>query len=152
MSKVGEIIAGRYQLESELGEGGSASVMRAVDLTLQKTVAIKILYSADERHQDRQVELFLREARLACAVHHPNVAQTLDFGVTGTGRAFMIMELLEGEDLGMRMDRTPPLTLQEIVELVSGVLRGLGAIHDAGIVHRDVKPENVFLISTGGAV
>ncbi|HEX7480618.1 MAG TPA: serine/threonine-protein kinase [Polyangiales bacterium] len=141
-----ELVAGRYKLERMLGEGGSASVWQALDHTLERTVAIKFLYAKDERYRNQQVEQFLREARLACAVQHPNVIHTLDFG-TARDRAYMVMELLAGEDLAERVMREPKLELNEIVRLLCGVLRGLAAIHEAGIVHRDLKPENIFLLA-----
>ena len=87
----------------------------------------------------------MREARIACAVKHRNVIQTMDFGQTDDGRAYMVMELLHGEELTERIDTEPRLTLDEMLKIVGDVLRGLSAIHDAGIVHRDLKPENIYL-------
>jgi hypothetical protein len=145
MPNVGDVIAGRYDLLAHLGDGGTASVWKAHDRTLQRDVAIKFLYVVDERAIEDMRKQFLREARIACAVKHRNVIQTMDFGQTAEGRAYMVMELLHGEEISDRLGRPPPLELPEIIRTISGVLRGLQAIHDAGIVHRDLKPENVYL-------
>jgi serine/threonine protein kinase len=145
MPNEGEVIAGRYDLLAHVGDGGTASVWKAHDRTLQRDVAIKFLYVVDERAIEDMRKQFLREARIACAVKHRNVIQTMDFGQTAEGRAYMVMELLHGEEISDRLGRQPPLELPEIIRTISGVLRGLQAIHDAGIVHRDLKPENVYL-------
>jgi serine/threonine protein kinase len=145
MPKVGEVIAERYELLAHLGDGGSASVWKASDRTLEREVAIKFLYVADERDADVLRKQFLREARIACAVKHRNVIQTVDFGQTDEGRAYMVMELLRGEELTRRIGAQTDLGFEETVEIIAGVLRGLQAIHEAGIVHRDVKPENIYL-------
>jgi serine/threonine-protein kinase len=144
------LIAGRYRLEEPIGEGGMAQVWRAMDQRLDRPVALKLLtLTAEDETQERAVQRFLREARLAAAVRHPNVVDVLDFGTTDEGRPFMVLELLEGESLEARLSREPALTLAELVELMIAVLDGLEAVHRAGIVHRDVKPDNVFLVADG---
>ncbi len=152
VSEQARVIAGRYQLESLIGEGGMASVWRARDLTLERPVAVKLLFARDERDQQRLVQQFVREARIAASVHHRNVINIVDFGTTDSQQPFMVMELLEGESLGHRLHREPPLTVEEVVHIASLTLRGLAAVHDAGIIHRDLKPDNVFLSDdrTGG--
>jgi predicted Ser/Thr protein kinase len=145
MPKAGEVIAERYELLAHLGDGGTASVWRAKDRTLEREVAIKFLYVVDERQVDELRKQFLREARIACAVKHRNVIQTMDFGQLDDGRAYMVMELLHGEELTQRIDTEPRLSVEEVVKIVSDVLRGLAAIHEGGIVHRDLKPENIYL-------
>jgi serine/threonine-protein kinase len=139
------VIAGRYELESLIGEGGMAAVWRARDATLERPVAVKLLFARDERDKQRLVNQFLREARIAASVHHRNVIHIVDFGTTDEQQPFMVMELLEGETLGHRMHRDPPLGLAEVVHVASLTLRGLAAVHDAGIIHRDLKPDNVYL-------
>jgi serine/threonine protein kinase len=145
------VIAGRYELESLIGEGGMASVWRARDLTLERRVAVKLLFARDERDNQTLVKQFLREARIAASVHHRNVIQIVDFGTTEAQQPFMVMELLEGESLGQRLQREPKLTLAEIAHIASLTLRGLAAVHEGGIIHRDLKPDNIFLMhdSTG---
>jgi eukaryotic-like serine/threonine-protein kinase len=139
------VVAGRYALESLIGEGGMASVWRARDQTLERPVAVKLLYARDERDKQRLVHQFLREARIAASVHHRNVINIVDFGSTEGQQPFMVMELLEGETLGARLHREPPLPLAEALQIAVLTLRGLTAVHEAGIIHRDLKPDNVFL-------
>ena len=143
------VIAGRYALESLIGEGGMASVFRARDLTLERPVAVKLLFARDERDKPRLVQQFLREARIAASVHHRNVISIVDFGSIDGEQPFMVMELLEGETLGQRLRREPRLSITEVVQISVLTLRGLTAVHDAGIIHRDLKPDNVFLTRDG---
>jgi eukaryotic-like serine/threonine-protein kinase len=126
-----------------------ASVWRAADETLQRDVAIKLLYFRAHRDPQQAVEQFLREARIAASIQHRNVVQTVDFGTTDDGIPYMVMELLQGESLASRMEREPRLGMREFVRLASLTLRGLAAVHDAGIVHRDLKPQNIFLQQDG---
>jgi serine/threonine protein kinase len=150
--EVGAVIGGRYRLTALIGEGGMASVWRAQDETLQRSVAIKLLYLRAQRDPQAQVEQFLREARLAASIQHRNVIHTVDFGVTSEQLPFMVMELLHGESLADRFARTPALGIEEVVHVASLTLRGLSAVHAAGIVHRDLKPHNVFLQRDADAV
>jgi serine/threonine-protein kinase len=145
MPKVADVIAERYELLAHIGDGGTASVWKAVDRTLEREIAIKFLYVADERDADMLRKQFLREARIACAVKHRNVIQTMDFGQTEEGRAYMVMELLHGEELSQRIGGEQKPALEDLARIVCDVLRGLQAIHEAGIVHRDLKPENIYL-------
>jgi serine/threonine protein kinase len=145
------VIAGRYELQSLIGEGGMASVWRARDRTLERSVAVKLLFARDERDRDKLVKQFVREARIAASVQHRNVIHIVDFGTTEEQQPFMVMELLEGESLGQRMHREPRLAVEELMHVASLTLRGLGAVHEAGIVHRDLKPDNIFLVRDGNA-
>ncbi|HJL20238.1 MAG TPA: serine/threonine-protein kinase, partial [Sandaracinaceae bacterium LLY-WYZ-13_1] len=127
-------------------------VWLAYDRVLARSVALKLLYphgKPDE--QARRRERFLREAQLAASVIHRNVVHTLDFGTTARGEAFMVMEVLDGETLGDRLEREP-LTVAQLVHVVRLVTRGLIAVHEAGIVHRDLKPDNVFLIEDADGI
>ena len=141
----GELIASRYELERELGEGGTATVWLARDRTLERPVAIKFLEADDARDRARMTDQFLREARIAAAVRHRNVIQILDFGVHASA-PFIVMEALEGESMADRFDHLTPFELREVVEIAARTLEGLSAVHTAGIVHRDLKPENIFLV------
>ena len=145
MLDVGSLIAGRYRLETLVGEGGMASVWRAEDQTLKRMVAVKLLYVRGQRDPRAVVDQFLREARIAASVQHRNVIHTMDFGIADEQLPYMVMELLTGESLAERMERKPALTMEEVVHFASLTLRGLGAVHEAGIVHRDLKPQNIFL-------
>jgi len=150
--EAGSTIDGRYCLVSLIGEGGMASVWRAEDQNLKRAVAIKLLYLGPQRDPSVAVEQFLREARIAAAVQHRNVIHTMDFGTTAEGVPYMVMELLQGETLAERMQREPPLRVDEWIRIAEMTLRGLAAVHDAGIVHRDLKPQNIFLQRDADAV
>jgi serine/threonine protein kinase len=152
MLQEGAVIGGRYRLTSLIGEGGMASVWRAADDTLQRPVAIKLLYMRTHRDTQSAIDHFLREARLAASIQHRNVIHTVDFGVTEDQMPYMVMELLNGESLADRMARSPMLRMEEVVHIASLTLRGLAAVHDAGIVHRDLKPQNIFLQRDADAV
>ncbi|HXY42272.1 MAG TPA: AAA family ATPase [Vicinamibacteria bacterium] len=134
---------GRYRLLSLLGEGGMGRVHLAEDDDLRRKVALKVLRSADDTSRRR----FLREARAAARVNHPNLCPIYEVG-EHAGQPFIVMELLGGETVYTRL-REGPLPAAKAVELGLGLLEGLAALHDAGVVHRDVKPSNLFLTPHG---
>jgi serine/threonine-protein kinase len=138
------LIAGRYALQEAIGEGGMAVVWKASDRTLQRTVAVKLL-DASGRDRDALAERFLREARLAAAVEHRHVVRVVDFGRAEDGTPFMVMEFLKGESLADYLFRDPRPPIEEVVRIIALTLRGLEAVHEVGIVHRDIKPDNIFL-------
>ena len=142
----GSILNEKYQLVEQIGEGGMATVWRAVQISLDRPVAVKFI-SVVGPSAPKYVERFLAEAKLAAAIRHRNVIDIVDFGTTDEGTAYMVLELLQGESLADRMARLPALTLGEIVNIAVLVLSGLQAVHNAGVVHRDLKPENIFLVS-----
>jgi hypothetical protein len=145
--QAGQTIAGKYQLISPIGEGGMGVVWRARHLALGRDVAIKLIHEASG---DRVLgERFLREARHAASVRHPNVVDVIDSGSTDAGLPFFVMELLEGRTLGARLALGRP-PLGEVLRIAVGMLRGLAAVHAAGLLHRDLKPENVFLAAEAG--
>lgn len=145
----GELIAGRYRLRGLLGEGGMASVWRADDLRLDRAVAVKFLDTKSGQGNEEATAQFLREAKIAAAVQHRNVIQTVDFGAMESGQPYMVMELLHGRTLAERIATPPPLPIAEVVRICLLTLRGLNKVHEAGIVHRDLKPDNVFLVEDG---
>jgi serine/threonine-protein kinase len=133
----------RYELRGTLGRGGMATVYRAHDPVLGREVALKVLaahFAEDESFRAR----FLREAKLAARVTHPNVVQIYDAGVDERG-PFIAMELVEGESLGEELARRGRLHPEEVVSLGLQLCGALEATHAAGLVHRDVKPQNVLL-------
>nr|WP_246382282.1 Stk1 family PASTA domain-containing Ser/Thr kinase [Prauserella isguenensis] len=143
----------RYRVDGLLARGGMSSVYRGLDTRLDRPVAIKIMDSrfADDRSF---VERFEREARSAAKLHHPHVVAVHDQGFDGTPgseqrRAFLVMELVDGGTLRDLLDERGALTLPQVLTISEDVLSALGAAHAAGLVHRDVKPENV-LIGRGG--
>jgi len=151
---IGRRLCDRYRVDSVLGVGGMGAVCRAHDEKLEREVAVKVVTAvvADPAEQERLRARFHREARAAARLRHPNVVTVHDFGSDPSlGIDFLVMELLSGEDLVARIRRSlAPLPVREAVEILRGAARGLAAGHRAGLVHRDVKPGNVFLTSEPG--
>jgi eukaryotic-like serine/threonine-protein kinase len=143
----GDLIADRYELEELVGSGGMSTVFRARDLQLERRVAIKILH---ERYVDdaEYVERFRREARAVARLSHPNIVTVIDRGDEG-GRQYIVFEHVEGENLKELVTRTGRLPPRRALELVIPVADGLAFAHEHGLVHRDVKPQNVLLSSEG---
>jgi eukaryotic-like serine/threonine-protein kinase len=143
----GELIADRYELEELVGTGGMSSVFRARDLQLEREVAIKILhqhYADDPEYLER----FRREARAVARLSHPNIVTVIDRGDDG-GRQYIVFEHVEGENLKQLVVRSGRLPVRQALELALAVADGLAFAHDRGLVHRDVKPQNVLLSSEG---
>ncbi len=141
---IGVLIAGRYRLEHQVGEGGMGSVWVAEDETLQRWVAVKLLgeRSAGSRSaRDR----FEREATAIARLRSPHVVQVFDYGTEGD-RAYMVMELLHGQDLLVWLKANRPAPLRKVGAIIIQVARALRAAHRAGIVHRDLKPANIFVV------
>ncbi|MDP3215988.1 MAG: serine/threonine-protein kinase, partial [Deltaproteobacteria bacterium] len=136
-------IVGRYRLLRPLGEGGMGAVYEAVHTDLGKRVAIKILRPEVARQAESRAR-FLREGQAAASIHHPHVAEVFDVGQE-RGALYLVMELLEGENLYEHLYRVGPLPVDRCVDLLLPVCAALAVAHEQGIVHRDVKPENVFL-------
>src|SRR4051794_17496195 len=146
---VGEVLSDRYELEELVGSGGMSSVYRAHDRLLDRKVALKILhdqYTAD----DDYVERFRREARAVAALSHPNIVTVIDRG-EHEGNQFIVFEYVEGENLKRLIERGGPAPVERALEIAIQVGRGLSAAHESGLVHRDVKPQNVLLNGTGQA-
>jgi eukaryotic-like serine/threonine-protein kinase len=141
-------ILGDYEVLAILGAGGMGEVYRARDLRLNREVAIKVLPEFYSRDPER-LRRFEQEARAAAALNHPNILAVYQLGSTD-GVIYIVSELLEGESLRERLQRGP-LPLQKAVDLGVQIARGLAAAHKKGIVHRDVKPENLFITRDGHA-
>jgi eukaryotic-like serine/threonine-protein kinase len=147
--EVGELIAGRYELEELVGEGGMSSVYRARDAVLERRVAIKVLhehYSQDAAY----VERFRREARAIARLAHPHIVTVIDRG-EWKGRQFIVFEHVEGETLKELVVRQGPLPVDHALRLGCQTARALAFAHGLGIVHRDVKPHNVLVDAAGTA-
>src|SRR5215213_4250466 len=146
---VGEVIAGRYELQELVGTGGMSNVYRAHDRLLERTVALKLLhdrYSDD----DEYVERFRREARAAARLSHPNIVTVIDRGEQD-GRQFIVFEHVAGDNLKEVVRERGALPIKQAIELVLQVARALSFAHEHGLVHRDVKPQNVLLNGDGRA-
>jgi serine/threonine-protein kinase len=144
---VGRVLDGRYAIRSRIARGGMASVYLAVDERLDREVAVKVMH-ANLVSDDDFVRRFIREARSAARLTHPGVVQVFDQG-DDDGVVFLAMEHVPGRTLRDLMRERGPLTPREALDLLEPVLDALGAAHRAGIVHRDVKPENVLLADDG---
>jgi tRNA A-37 threonylcarbamoyl transferase component Bud32 len=147
--RVGELIAGRYELEELVGEGGMSSVYRARDAVLERRVAIKVLHEHFS-HDAEYVERFRREARAIARLAHPHVVTVIDRG-EWKGRQFIVFEHVEGETLKDVVTREGPLPAGRALELACQIARALAFAHGLGIVHRDVKPHNVLVDAGGNA-
>jgi serine/threonine protein kinase/tetratricopeptide (TPR) repeat protein len=148
-ARTGELIGQRYELLEEIGYGAFGRVFRARDRVAEKIVALKVFAP---RQPAEEVKRLRREVQLAHRVTHPGVVRTYDI-VEAEGRICMSMEYIEGETLGQRLHRPPPLAAQELSQLALDLARALGAAHRVGVIHRDLKPANVILrVSSGRAV
>ena len=139
------LLAGRYELHDRIGRGGMATVYRGRALALDRPVAIKVL--DDERgHRDDGLARFIAEARTTARVRGPNVVEVLDFGTTAEGVVYLVMELLDGEDLRQTLRRQGPLPWFVVQGIMLQICAGLSAIHAGGVIHRDLKPANCFCV------
>jgi predicted Ser/Thr protein kinase len=150
----GDLLAGKYRIERMLGRGGMGEVYLAENTALGRKVAIKVV-RADAGDAGPDSELLARfrgEARAAAAIGHPGIIDVLDLGATDDGVDFIVMEYLDGESLRDRIDRLGRLGVSEVARIGGEMLDALAAAHDAGVVHRDLKPDNIFLVARPVAV
>jgi eukaryotic-like serine/threonine-protein kinase len=146
----GEIVADKYRLVRQLGEGGMGSVWVASNMALDIQVAIKLIKS--DLQAQAFAERLLKEAKTTARLRHPGIVRVFDFGRTRPGDPFIVMELLQGETLGAVLDREHRLSAPQALQLLLPVADGLVAAHTQGIVHRDLKPDNVFLAEVDGRI
>ena len=149
-SLLGRVFDGRYRVLSHIADGGMASVYLATDTRLDRDVALKVL-RRDLARDEAFVSRFRREARSAARLSHPNVVSVFDQG-DDDGHMFLAMEYVPGQTLREVMKAEGPLTPRAALDLMAPVLQALGAAHRAGIIHRDVKPENIILREDDGTV
>jgi serine/threonine protein kinase len=147
---IGKLIQGKYRVEELRGAGGFASVYSATNVLIDRPVALKILHDNLVR-SPVIAERFLREAKIACKNFHPTIVRVEDVGRTDEGAPFLVMELIEGRTLAKEVDLHGALSIERFLEIATLVLEGLAAAHDHGIIHRDVKPGNIFLVRPGFA-
>lgn len=149
MTMIGTQLSGRYRLESKLGSGGMSTVYLAVDETLGRQVAIKIMHREISQEAD-QLERFRREARAAASLSHPNLVAVIDAG-EDDGHPYIVFEYVPGETLKKRIDADGRLGLDEATAYAIEIGRGLASAHAARLIHRDVKPQNVLIDAEGRA-
>jgi len=146
----GELIDGRYQLTRQVANGGMASVYEAIDTRLDRKVAVKIMHphlAQDEAFVNR----FIREAKAAAALSHPNIVAVQDQGwnQNGVPAVFIVMELIEGHTLREYLNERGRFEIKDAINYLTPILSALAAAHDLGIVHRDMKPENILISKEG---
>jgi serine/threonine protein kinase len=144
------VMLGRYLIERLLGEGGMGAVYAARHQDLGKSAAVKVLHERYDESEEVRGR-FLREGQTASRIRHPNIVDVYDVG-TEQGRAYLVMELLDGESLAGLLARERPLSVQRIADLLVPVTSALAAAHELGIVHRDLKPDNIFLSSERSSI
>lgn len=142
-SRVGLILEGKYKLIASLGQGGMGSVFRAQRLHIGDEVAVKLLHH-DLVREKQALERFRREARTAAMIRHPNVVSIYDFN-DGTGEAYIVMELVRGVSLGNLLRREGRMPPERAVRLMLDICAGVGVAHRQGLLHRDLKPDNVIV-------
>ncbi len=138
------LLNNRYRLDSRLGSGGMADIYHAQDILLERTVAIKILkhdFSTNRAFRDR----FHQEAKAAANLSHPNIVTVHDFGLAHGSHPFIVMEFIPGNDLKHSLERRGRFTVQETIPLMIQACAGLGYAHRAGLVHCDIKPQNLLI-------
>jgi serine/threonine protein kinase len=146
---LGQVLAGKYRIEERLSSGGMGTVYRGTHVLMDKTVAVKVLLpslAADEKIVAR----FSREARAASRISHPHALSVTDFGEAENGIVFLVMEYLSGQTLKQVIRQDGPLALPRIVEILRQVGGALDAAHGEGVVHRDLKSDNIMLLNSSG--
>jgi eukaryotic-like serine/threonine-protein kinase len=149
-SPPGTVLGGAYRLVRQISEGGMGTVFEAIQLRLDRRVAVKLLREGLAEDPEALAR-FRREVKVMSKLGHPHVVQLLDFGTTDARQPYLVTEYLEGEDLQRRLDRVERLPLLTTLSIVRQVTSALAAIHAKAIVHRDLKPANVFLLELDGA-
>ncbi|MEM9594130.1 MAG: ABC transporter substrate-binding protein [Acidobacteriota bacterium] len=145
---IGQVLKGSYRIEEQIGQGGMAAVFRGVQLPLERDVAIKVLLPTLQSTPS-MIQRFFQEAKLLCQMTHPNVVRIIDFGNTEHGLVYMVMEYLSGTTL---REKVPAggLKAPQAVRLMRQICDGIGAAHRSGLIHRDLKPDNIFVASAPG--
>ncbi len=146
---IGTVLSDRYRLEAKLGSGGMSTVYLARDEVLDRPVAVKLMHR-EMTEQPDQLERFNQEARAVAKLSNPNVVAVIDAGEDG-GRPYIVLEYVQGETLKQRISRAGALDATEALAYALEIAQGLAVAHEAGMVHRDVKPQNVLIDATGRA-
>src|SRR3712207_1251774 len=147
---VGQVLAGKYRIDDKIDEGGMGCVYRATHVLMEKVVAVKVLHPALAA-DDKIVARFTREAKAASRISHPHAINVTDFGEAENGIVYLVMEYLRGRTLKDVVRTGGPMKLERAVEIVRQVAGALEAAHNEGVVHRDLKSDNIMLEeATGG--
>ncbi len=143
----GRLIDDRYRIEAQIGEGGFATVYRAEHVKLARKVAIKVLELPETpTNIDPFIARFMREAQIIASLKHPGIIQVYDFGVLeDSGRPYIAMEFLDGYDLEQQIYKEGPVAPERALRLFSQALEALAVAHDAGVIHKDLKPSNLYI-------
>jgi len=147
-SLVGVALLGRYQVQERIGDGGMGTVYLAEHTTILKKFAVKVL-SPELSVRPDHVDRFMREARSASMINHPNVVEITDFGMTPDGQPFFVMEYLQGKDLSQIIGESGSLPWKRVRNITIQLCHALQAAHDQGVIHRDMKPGNILLVKRG---
>ena len=142
--ELGSVLDGRYRIDTIIGTGGMGRVYRGEHTGIGRAVAIKVLHTDLSRNREA-AQRFQREALASGRLDHPNIVGVSDFGILDDGSCYLVMEALEGEPLGARLEREKRIPWHEALQIMKGVLAGLKHAHMKGVVHRDIKPDNIFL-------
>jgi eukaryotic-like serine/threonine-protein kinase len=146
---VGKVIDGRYEIQARVGEGGMGVVYKARQMSIDRVIALKML-NAQMASDQQWVQRFYNEAKACSRLQHPNTIRMFDFGQTQDGRLFMTMEFLDGVSLRDALQRGA-LAPQRVVKILIQCCASLAEAHSIGIIHRDIKPDNVFLLNMAGS-
>ncbi len=147
---VGVVLGDTYRLIGRIGSGGMGAVYEAHHLRLQRRVAVKVMTHVRNISREEALARFEREAVIVSRLGHPHLVNVLDFGMSGDGQPYLVMEFLEGEDLDRRIQRMGSVPLPQAVRITRQIAAAVATVHAKGIVHRDLKPANVFLVQVPG--
>ena len=150
--RIGQVVVGRYRLSQKIAQGSMGAVWLARDVSFDIQVAVKLLHQTSNDASYARLyfaDRLIREARATAAVRHPAIVRVLDFGIDSSQDPYFVMELLDGHSLGRRLRRGGRVIPERAVQVLLPVADGLAAAHALGIVHRDIKPDNLFLAREG---
>lgn len=145
----GEVLGQHYVIESELGRGGFGVVFKARHLDIDRMVALKVLLATYGQKDPTAVDRFRREARIAASLSYPNTVRVFDYGETDEGVFYLIMEFVQGKDLTQVIAREGRIPVRRSIHIARQILHAMMEAHSRGIVHRDIKPDNVMLVPLG---
>ena len=148
LARLGQTV-GNYRLDRILGRGGMGTVYAGEHVYIKKPVAVKVLHPQFARYPDA-VNRFLREARAASSINHPNIVDVTDFGVLADGLVYFVMEFLEGKSLEDLIEKDGAVELHRALNIVNQITYALEAAHALGVIHRDLKPDNIMLLERPG--